>query len=294
MRPSRFEYEAPISTAEATELLADAGSASIVIAGGQTLVPQLIRREVEPGRLVDVNRIDELRGVAAGADGTARLGALARHAEIERNRELRVAWPLLPAACSYMSNPVVRRRGTAGGSVAWRSGRSELAAALLAYDASLVASSSASGRRRVRVADSLADPSGRVRADELIVELHLERPAATRRSWGIAEFSVRRWDPALGGAVCVMDGRPGAGAAGDVRVVAFGALERPHRLAAVEALVAEGAGADTIRAEAAREAAALVDAAAAPAADHVAAVVADSAVRAAEQARRAWTRADVV
>jgi carbon-monoxide dehydrogenase medium subunit len=282
MRPGSFDYEAPRTSAEATEMLAESGLRSVVIAGGQTLVPQLIRREVEPARLVDVNRIDELKGVVASS-GAARIGALARHAEIERSAELSKAWPLLVGACSYMSNPVVRRRGTVGGSVAWRSGRSELAAALLAYDAELVASSRAAGTRRVLVADALDDPAGRVRDDELILEVQLSRSAGARRSWGIAEFSARQWDPALGGAVCVMTGSPEGGAAAEVRVVAFGTLDRPHRLPGVEARVAEGAGADTIRAEAAREA---------PAGDHLAAVIADSAVRAVAQARRGWDSAD--
>jgi carbon-monoxide dehydrogenase medium subunit len=282
MRPAGFEYEAPASTAEATDLLADAGCSSVVLAGGQTLVPQLIRREVEPARLVDVNRIDALRGIDMASHGTGRLGALARHADIERSRELRERWPLIPAACSHMSNPVIRRRGTLGGSVAWRSGRSELAAALLAYDAELVASSRAAGARRVALADALADPSGRVHGDELLVEVHLTHAPSPEGSWGIAEFAARRWDPALGGAVCVVEGSLG----GQVRVVAFGALDRPRRLAGVEAHVSEGAGAEAIRAEALREAGALVGDASTTADGHVAAVIANSVMRAVEQARQ--------
>ena len=136
---------------------------------------------------------------------------------------------MLAGACAYVSNPVVRRRGTIGGSLAWRSGRSEVAAALLAYDAEFVASSRASGRRRVAVADALDCPVGRVRADELIVEVLLAPAAGAGHAWGIAKFSARRWDPALGGAVCRIGPGPRAGLM-EVRLVAFGDLDRPRRL----------------------------------------------------------------
>jgi len=206
-----------------------------------------------------------------------------RHAAIERSPELRASCPLLAGACAYVSNPVVRRRGTIGGSLAWRSGRSEVAAALLACDAELVVSSTASGRRRVTVADALARPEGRVGEDELIVEVLVGPAAGGGHSWGIAEFAVRKWDPALGGAVCRIGPSPHGGAIGEVRLVAFGDLDRPRRLTGVEEHVTEGADSDTIRAEAAREVGG---------GGHLAAVIADSAARAVDDARFGRTAVD--
>ena len=284
MRPASFDYEAPTSSGEAAEMLADAASPSVVIAGGQTLVPQMIRREVEPARLVDINRIDELKDVAVASDGTIRIGALVRHAEIERSRDLRASCPLLACACAHVSNPVIRRRGTIGGSLAWRSGRSEVAAALLACDAEFVVSSHASGQRRVAVADALARPAGRVGEDELIVEVLVAPAAGTGDSWGIAEFAARKWDPALGGAVC----RIGP----EVRLVAFGDLDRPRRLTGVEDLVAEGADSETVRAHAVQEAGALLGDRPSAAGDHLAAVIAAAAARAVDDARLGRTAAD--
>jgi carbon-monoxide dehydrogenase medium subunit len=88
--------------------------------------------------VVDVNGIDELRHLTVDGRGGARIGSLVRHEQLVRSDDLRQHWPLLAAACRHMSNPVVRRRGTVGGSVAWRDGRSEVAAALLACDAGVV------------------------------------------------------------------------------------------------------------------------------------------------------------
>ena len=85
MYPSRFRYEAPRSLDEAIGLLHDGGGEAKVLAGGQSLVPLLKLRFAAPEMLVDINRIPGLDYHRADADGTLHIGALCRHADLERS-----------------------------------------------------------------------------------------------------------------------------------------------------------------------------------------------------------------
>ena len=85
MYPSRFRYEAPHSIAEAIGLLADGGDYAKVLAGGQSLVPLMKLRFASPDLIVDINNLPGLSYHRADPDGTLRIGALCRHADLERS-----------------------------------------------------------------------------------------------------------------------------------------------------------------------------------------------------------------
>jgi CO/xanthine dehydrogenase FAD-binding subunit len=116
MKPAPFEYVRPGSLAEACELLAGDEDARI-IAGGQTLVPMLAMRLARPTRLVDILRLEELRGIRTEGDVLV-IGAVTRQVEAERSKTVQRALPLLMKALPWVGHPPTRNRGTVGGSIA--------------------------------------------------------------------------------------------------------------------------------------------------------------------------------
>lgn len=129
MKPSPFDYSAPTSLAEALSVLAEAGSDGKVLAGGQSLVPILNMRLAAPAHIIDINRIPDLAFVRV-EDGGVRVGALARHADVERNDPAFDALPLLRQALRLVAHPVIRNRGTTVGSLAHADPSGEMTAVL--------------------------------------------------------------------------------------------------------------------------------------------------------------------
>jgi carbon-monoxide dehydrogenase medium subunit len=115
MKPAPFDYVRPGSLRDACEILASDDDAR-VIAGGQTLVPMLAMRLARPSRLVDIARLEELRGIRP-EQGALVIGAVTRQAEVERSALARRALPLLAKALPWVGHPPTRSRGTVGGSI---------------------------------------------------------------------------------------------------------------------------------------------------------------------------------
>src|SRR3954462_7214322 len=108
-------YARPGSLAEALELLrADDGARAL--AGGQTLINVMKARAGSPDTLVDLNGLDELKGIELGSDGTLDIGAMATYSEIVASSEAR-ARPILGEVCAKIADVQVRNRGTIGGNV---------------------------------------------------------------------------------------------------------------------------------------------------------------------------------
>ena len=95
MYPSRFRYEAPRSLDEAISPLRDGGDYAKVLAGGQSLVPMMKLRFASPELVVDINNVPGLDYHRAEPDGTLRIGALCRHAELERSGLLKTTQPTM-------------------------------------------------------------------------------------------------------------------------------------------------------------------------------------------------------
>ncbi|MER5646685.1 FAD binding domain-containing protein [Streptosporangium sp. NPDC002524] len=129
MKPPPFEYHAPRSLGEALDALAGAGEHGKVLAGGQSLIPLLNMRLAAPAHLVDINRLPELAFVDVAPEGV-RVGALARHAQVERHEPAAAAQPLLRQALRLVAHPVIRNRGTVVGSLAHADPAAELPAVL--------------------------------------------------------------------------------------------------------------------------------------------------------------------
>ncbi|MFF5211527.1 FAD binding domain-containing protein [Streptosporangium sp. NPDC000396] len=129
MKPPPFDYHAPRSLDEAIETLAETGEHGKVLAGGQSLIPMLNMRLAAPGHLVDINRLTGLATIDVEPGGV-RVGALARHAQVERSEEAAAAQPLLRQALRLVAHPVIRNRGTVVGSLVHADPAAELPAVL--------------------------------------------------------------------------------------------------------------------------------------------------------------------
>jgi carbon-monoxide dehydrogenase medium subunit len=198
VKPPAFVYHRPATVEHTLALLGELGSDGKVLAGGQSLVPVLNMRLAAPGHLVDINRLAALSYVRCDA-GAVRVGALARHATVERDAEAYAALPLLRQATVHVAHPAIRNRGTTVGSLAHADPAAELPAVLTLVEGT-VSVASASGTREIPAAELFVGPlESAVRPGELAVEATFPLPPArTGSAW--LELSRRRGDYAVCGA----------------------------------------------------------------------------------------------
>ncbi len=198
MKPAPFEYHAPETTDDAVALLAEHGDEAKVLAGGQSLVPMLALRLAAFGHLVDIGRIDGLRGIQL-RDGTLWIGAGTTEAAVEASAEVAAAVPMLSEATPYIGHFQIRSRGTVGGSIAHADPAGEYPAVALALDASMEVVSPT--RSRTIAARDFFDGlwSTTMEPDELLVGV--EFPIWGGRSgFAVEELARREGDFAIAGA----------------------------------------------------------------------------------------------
>ena len=182
MYPSRFRYEAPRTIEEAIALLQEGGGEAKVLAGGQSLVPLLKLRFAAPELLVDINGLPGLDYHRVDPDGTIRIGALCRHATLERSTILREHQPTMAAAAPLVADPIVRNRGTLVGSLCHADPQGDWASVVTALGGHVVAQG-ANGRRTIPIGQFVTGPFQNVLGyDEVAVEAVI--PAAQGRAVG--------------------------------------------------------------------------------------------------------------
>ncbi|MDG2261271.1 MAG: xanthine dehydrogenase family protein subunit M [Actinomycetota bacterium] len=180
MYPSRFSYEAPTSIDEAVELLRLGAGEAKVLAGGQSLLPMMKLRFASPGTLIDINNIPDLAYHRADADGTYRIGALCRHAHLEKANGLAEIQPTIAAAAPLVADPIVRTRGTFVGSVCHADPQGDWASVMIALGGSVVAQGP-DGSRSIPVSDFVSGPFQTVLGfDELAIEAVVPAPVGDR------------------------------------------------------------------------------------------------------------------
>jgi carbon-monoxide dehydrogenase medium subunit len=224
-----FEYIAPETTDEALAILSRRGEEAKVLAGGQSLVPLLNYRLVEPRVVVDINALPLDRfGVE---DGRLRLGALVRYATLEESAEIRRACPLLAEAARLIGNVRVRTLGTLGGSLAHADPAAELPMAMLALDARFTIAGR-DGVRRVPAREFFSGYlSTALAAGELLTEV--EVPVTRGMGYAIEEYARRVGDFALV-AVAVLLKLDGQRRIDDVRISFAGVGPKPARAPGAE------------------------------------------------------------
>ena len=174
MLPPKFDYSAPSTVDEALALLAEYGGSAKVLAGGQSLIPLLKLRFSSPAMLVDVNRIEGLNGIEENS-GELRVGALARHSQVAASKLLKSRYPLVAEAATWIADPITRRRGTMGGSLAHADPAGDWGSVMLAMGASVVARTS-SGERTIPVADLFRGPfRSSLESGEMVTEIRIPK-----------------------------------------------------------------------------------------------------------------------
>ncbi len=217
--------------------LAEHGASAQIIAGGQTLLATLAFRLSEPGTLIDITRIAELRGISVSG-GTLRIGALTRHASLGRDALVRAHAPLLTEAVPLIAHPAIRNRGTIGGSLAYADPAAELPACIVALDA-VVVTASAQGERRIPAREFFTDLlQTALEPGEIIAAVEI--PLAARLS-AIQEVARRSGDYAMAGLAVAL--RLEGGRVMEPRLVYFGVGNGPV-LAARASAALEGRALD--------------------------------------------------
>ena len=203
MYPSRFRYEAPRSLDEAISLMHNGGDYVKVLAGGQSLVPLMKLRFASPELVVDINNVPGLAYHRTDPDGSLHIGALCRHADLERSDLLKTSQPTMASAAPLIADPIVRNRGTLVGSLCHADPQGDWASVVLALGGAVVAQGPR-GTRAIPLADFVTGPFQNVLdPDEIVVEAVI--PAAKGiRSGGYLKLERRVGDFAtVGVAVAV-------------------------------------------------------------------------------------------
>ncbi len=260
MYPPKFEYTAATDLDEALHVLARHGDEAKVLAGGQSLIPLMKLRLAQPGRLVDINRLDHLRYLREEADGL-RVGALCRHRDVERSPWVGARYPTLASCAPQVADPLVRNLGTPVGSLCHADPQGDWGAVAVALQAELVVRSTR-GQRVVPATEFFLGPLTTVlQPDELVTEarfpappgrpfgtyLKLERKVGDFATVGVAVF------------LALSDGRVDRAGIG---LAAVGPT--PLKARGAESLLVGNALSDALIAEAARKAAQEAD----PVSDH--------------------------
>jgi len=168
VKPAPFSYVRPTSLEEALAALG-ADPHAKVLAGGQSLIPLLSMRLAAPSALVDINGLGELAYVRTDEKGV-RIGALARHAEVERDPDARRVQPLLSQALRMVAHATIRNRGTTVGSLVHADASAEMPAVLRLLGGTVTARS-ASGTRTIPAEDLYVGPlETTLRPDEIAIE----------------------------------------------------------------------------------------------------------------------------
>ena len=203
MKPGPFVHHGPRTVDEAVAVLGQVGHDGKVLAGGQSLIPVLNMRLASPAHLVDINLVDGLDTVTVD-DRWVRVGALVRHAGLERHEGAAAANPLLRQALRHVAHPAIRNRGTTVGSIAHADPAGEMPSVAVLTGA-VIEAVSARGRREIAAADffqGLLETT--LEHDELVEAVRFGRFAPGTRT-GFTESARRHGDYALAGVAVAVE-----------------------------------------------------------------------------------------
>ena len=203
MKPAPFVHHAPRTVDETVAVLAEVGHDGKVLAGGQSLIPVLNMRLASPGHLVDINGVAGLDAVDV-TDTWVRVGALVRHARLERDAAADAALPLLRQGLRNVAHPAIRNRGTTVGSIAHADPAGEMPSVLL-LAGGVVEAVGAGGRREIAAGDFFEGPlETTLRHDELVEAVRFGRFAPGTRT-AFLESARRSGDYAIAGVALALE-----------------------------------------------------------------------------------------
>jgi carbon-monoxide dehydrogenase medium subunit len=226
MIPAQFEYTRVSTLEEAIDALRQGGEDAKLLAGGHSLIPLMKLRLATPSLLIDIGRLPGL-GSVQREDGSFRIGALVRHAQLERSPEL----GLIARVAATIADQQVRNRGTIGGSLAHGDPASDLPGAVLALEGTVTVQGP-SGQRTIAASELFRDYLQTALAhDEVLTEIHV--PAAEGYGFSYQKFNRRAEDWAMV-AVSALVKRGADGSCEDVRVALTNMGATPLRASATE------------------------------------------------------------
>ncbi len=203
--PAPFEYERATSVDQAVALLERYGSDARLVAGGHSLLPMMKLRLAHPTTLVDINDLEELRSIRVEGD-ELRIGAMVRHAELLASPVVGEHFRILHDAERVIADPVVRNRGTVGGSLCQGDPSEDLAAAFAAIRAS-VAIHGSGGDRVVPARELHVGPYETVVGPaEIVTEIRVPIRPGCGSAYEKVERRVGDWAVAAAGAAVWLDG----------------------------------------------------------------------------------------
>lgn len=176
MIPREFDYHAPKTIPDALGLLEQLGDEAKLLAGGHSLLPMMKMRFAQPGHLIDLGRIAELKGIREDGN-TIRIGAMTTENELIWSKVLQARCPLLVEAARLVSDPQVRYKGTIGGDISHGDPANDHPAVMLALGASFVLRSTAG--ERVVAADGffVGTYDTQMKPGEIMTEIRIPVPA---------------------------------------------------------------------------------------------------------------------
>ena len=202
MKPAPFEYYAPRSVPEVLSLLHEHGYDAKVLAGGQSLVPMMNFRLVQPAVIVDINHIPELAAIQAEKK-SLKLGAMVRHATAEKDSMVKEMAPLVYESMPQIATTQIRNRGTIGGSLSHADSSAELVVVSTALEAKFKIQNQ-DGERVIPASEFFIGLlMTAMEPEELLVEIEI--PSLPPRSgWSLKEVARRPHDFALVGVAAVI------------------------------------------------------------------------------------------
>jgi carbon-monoxide dehydrogenase medium subunit len=203
--PAHFEYERATSVQHALALLAKFGPEARVLAGGHSLIPMMKLRLAQPETLVDINDLAELAYLRV-EESELRIGALTRHAELLSSRVAGLHFPILHDAERRIADPIVRNRGTIGGSLCQADPSEDLSAAFAAVRATMVIQGGSGTRTVPERAFHLGPYETVVAPDELLTEIRVPILPGSGSAYVKVDRRAGDWPVGAAGAALWLDG----------------------------------------------------------------------------------------
>lgn len=204
--PGPFEYERATSVDHAIGLLDRLGEGARVVAGGHSLLPMMKLRIANPEYLVDINDLALELGYVITDPTLVRIGAMTRHRELLESDTLAAVCPIFRDAERVIADPVVRNRGTLGGSLCQADPAEDLSTVCGVLDAVCLARGP-SGEREIPIDDFLAGPYETTLAyNEMLVEVRIPVRHRTSSAYAKVERRVGDWAVVAAGAAITLDG----------------------------------------------------------------------------------------
>ncbi|MFC9762773.1 FAD binding domain-containing protein [Rhodococcus jostii] len=204
--PGSFEYERATGVEDAIALLDRLGDEARLVAGGHSLLPMMKLRLANPEYLIDINDLESELGYITTERSTLRIGAMTRHRRLLESDELAAAFPLFRDAEKVIADPVVRNRGTIGGSLCQADPAEDLTTVCSVLDATCVVRGPG-GRREIPMSEFLVGPYETALAhNEMLIEIVIPVHGHSSSAYAKVERRTGDWAVTAAGAAVTVEG----------------------------------------------------------------------------------------